>query len=128
MGRMRDTPLCLPGFCVAPPADGASRLLVGVFPAFGDFRGGVRPVLTPWKIVFEGRSRKAVLSTSPAISTAKLMMPNSSRRPVRQFRRIQPMFSVIAPAISRRRWCRSRAAFDSRPAGVVGRNCRTMPR
>ena len=27
-----------------------------------------------------------------------------------------------------RRWCRSRAAFDSRPAGVVGRNCCTMPR
>ena len=29
-GRMRDAPLCLLGFCVAPPADGASRLLVGV--------------------------------------------------------------------------------------------------
>ena len=26
------------------------------------------------------------------------------------------------------RWCRSRAAFDSRPAGVVGRNCHTVPR
>ena len=40
-GRMRDKLRCLLGFFVAPPADGGSRLLVGVFPPFGDFRGGV---------------------------------------------------------------------------------------
>ena len=40
-GRMRDTPRCLLGFFVAPTADGGSRLLVGVVPPFGDFRGGV---------------------------------------------------------------------------------------
>ena len=40
-GRMRDKPRCLLGFFVVPTADGGSRLLVGVFPPFGDFRGGV---------------------------------------------------------------------------------------
>ena len=40
-GRMRDKPRCLLGFFVAPTADGGSRLLVGVFPPFGDFRGEV---------------------------------------------------------------------------------------
>ena len=38
---------CLLGFFMAPPADGGSRLLVGVFRRFGDFRGGFKAVLTP---------------------------------------------------------------------------------
>ena len=35
------------GFLGAPPADGGSRLLVGVFRRFGDVRGGGWTVLTP---------------------------------------------------------------------------------
>ena len=42
-GTLRDgcgTNPVFAGFFVAPPADGGSRLLVGVFPTFGAFRGG----------------------------------------------------------------------------------------
>ena len=49
---------CLLGFLVAQMADGGSRLLVGVSPPFGDFRGGVGRVLTPGKSCFTGPLRE----------------------------------------------------------------------
>ena len=51
-------------------------------------------------VVRISRMRKAVLSTKPAISTAKLIIPISNQRPVRQFTTIQPMLSARATAMS----------------------------